>query len=100
MFFVWAVLYWVLFLYFLLFIGRMILSWIQVFSPNWRPQGAMLLVAEAVYTPTDPPLKAVGKVVPPLNLGGIRLDLGFMIVVIILWVLLQVVGGLMGAAAR
>lgn len=99
MFIVWTVLYWILFLYLLLFIGRMILSWIQAFSPNWRPQGAMLLVAEVVYTPTDPPLRAVGKFVPPLNLGGIRLDLGFIIVVMLLWILLQVVGGFVRASA-
>jgi YggT family protein len=37
---------------------------------------------EVVYTTTDPPLKAVRKVIPPLNLGSIRLDLGFMVLLI------------------
>jgi YggT family protein len=37
---------------------------------------------EVVYTTTDPPLKAVRKVIPPLNLGSVRLDLGFMVLLI------------------
>lgn len=86
---VWTLVYWVLLIYLLLFIGRLILSWVQVFAPQWRPTGAMLIVAEVIYTPTDPPLKAVGKVLPPLDLGGLRLDLGFIIVFILLSLLVQ-----------
>ena len=87
---VWSAIYWVLFLYFLLLIGRLILSWVQVFSPRWRPTGIMLVVAEIIYTPTDPPLKAIGRVLPPLNLGVIRLDLAFIIVFFVVYLLMQV----------
>ena len=68
--------------YFVVLIARLVLDWIQVFARSWRPQGPVLVVAEAVYTLTDPPIKAVRKIVPPLRLGGIALDLAFLIVIL------------------
>ena len=49
---------------------------------------------ELVYSTTDPPLKAVRRVIPPLNLGTIRLALGFMVVLIGVVILRGIVGGL------
>lgn len=72
----------VLFLYLLVLIGRMVLDWIQVFSRSWRPRGPMLVLAEAVYTLTDPPLRALRRVIPPLRLGGMAIDLGFLVLVL------------------
>lgn len=66
-------------LYFVLLIARLVFDWIQLFAREWRPKGPVLVVAEFVYTLTDPPLKAIRKVVPPLRLGGIALDLAFII---------------------
>lgn len=68
-----------LFLYFIVLLGRLILDWVQVFSREWRPKGPLLVVAEVVYTLTDPPLRALRKVIPPLRLGNIALDLGFLV---------------------
>ncbi|CAM2874115.1 MULTISPECIES: YggT family protein [Dermacoccus] len=66
-------------LYFVVLIARLVFDWIQLFAREWRPKGPVLVVAEFVYTLTDPPLKAIRKVVPPLRLGGIALDLAFII---------------------
>lgn len=77
-------------IYFILLIGRLVLEWIQMFAREWRPRGIMLVIAEAVYTATDPPLKAVRKVVPPLRMGGVQLDLGFLIVMLVVIVLLRI----------
>ncbi|HEX5429365.1 MAG TPA: YggT family protein [Pedococcus sp.] len=68
-----------LFLFFIVLIGRLILDWVQAFSRDWRPRGPMLVVAEVVYTVTDPPLRALRKVIPPLTLGQLRLDLAFLV---------------------
>jgi len=76
------------FLFLLALIGRLIFEWIQAFSRDWRPTGPVLVVAETVFTVTDPPLKALRKVIPPLRLGAVQLDLSFMLlfaVVLILW---------------
>ena len=66
----------------MLLIGRLVLDWVQVFARDWRPRGAMLVVAETVYTITDPPLKALRKVIPPLTLGAMRVDLAFLVLML------------------
>jgi YggT family protein len=76
----------VLFLIFLL--ARAVLDWVQFFARDWRPKGASLVVAEAVYTVTDPPLKALRRVIPPLRLGGVSVDVAYMVLFAICWVLL------------
>ena len=62
----------VVFLYFLVLIGRVVFDWIRIFAREWRPRGAALLVAEPIYTLTEPPLRALRKVIPPLRLGGVE----------------------------
>ena len=84
------VLYFAVLIFFLLLLERLILDWVQVFARNWRPRGIALLVAEATYTVTDPPLKAIRRFVPPLTIGGLRLDLAFLILMILCSVLLNV----------
>lgn len=80
----------VVFLYFLVLIGRVVFDWIRIFAKEWRPRGAALLVAEPVYTLTEPPLRALRKVIPPLRLGGVALDLSFMVLFFIVYILLIV----------
>lgn len=63
-------------------LARVIFSWIQVFNPQWRPRGVLLVVANLIYALTDPPVRAAGRLVPPLRLGNVGLDVGFLIVVI------------------
>ena len=60
----------------LLFV-RLIVDWIQIFARSWVPRGPVLVVLEGVYSATDPPVKALRKVIPPLRLGGVAIDLSF-----------------------
>lgn len=69
----------VLWIYLAVLFARMILSWVPMFSPNWQPRGAVLVLAEAVYTLTDPPLRFLRKFIPSVRVGNVMLDLGFMI---------------------
>jgi YggT family protein len=73
----------VLWLFFVLLIGRLVLDYIQMFARSWRPTGVLLVVAEVVYTITDPPLKALRRLIPPLRLGSITLDLSFLVLVVL-----------------
>jgi len=73
----------------LLFI-RFIVDWVQVFARSWRPSGVLLVVLEVVYSITDPPIKALRKVIPPLRMGGVALDLSFLLVMVICYLLLSV----------
>lgn len=86
-----AVLHLVLYAFFLVLIARLVFDWIQVFARDWRPSGVVLVVAEGVYTVTDPPLRALRKVIPPLRLGGVQLDLGFLVLILGVSILLSIV---------
>jgi YggT family protein len=86
-----SILDFVLFIFFVLLIGRLIIDWVQVFARDWRPRGVMLVIAEAVYTVTDPPLKAIRKVVPPISLGAVRIDLAFLILMLGVTILMGVI---------
>jgi YggT family protein len=72
----------VLLVFLILLFARFIVDWVMVLARSWRPSGIVAAGLEVVYTTTDPPLKAIRKVIPPLNLGSIRLDLGFMVLLI------------------
>lgn len=80
----------VCFLYLLILFGRVIFSWVQVFSRDWRPRGVVLVVAEVVFSLTDPPLRFLRRFIPPLTIGQIRLDLGMLILFFGVSFLLQV----------
>lgn len=80
----------VIWLYWLVFIARLILDLVQAFARQWRPRGIVLVLAELVYTATDPPLRLVRRVIPPVRLGGMQFDLAFLVVLIALQLLVNV----------
>jgi YggT family protein len=69
---------------------RFVVDWVQVFARSWSPGGFILVLLEVVYSVTDPPIKALRRVIPPLRLGNVALDLSFIIVIITAYVLLRV----------
>ena len=76
------VLLFVLNLFFGALICRLVLDWIQVLARDWRPSGPILVFSEAIYTVTDPPLKFLRRLSPPLSLGSVRLDLAFLVLIL------------------
>ena len=72
----------VVYLFFAALICRLVLDWIQVLAREWRPSGPVLVLAEAIYTVTDPPLKFLRRLIPPLSLGTVRLDLAFLVLMV------------------
>ena len=72
----------VVYLFFAALICRLVLDWIQVLAREWRPSGPVLVLAEAIYTVTDPPLKFLRRLIPPLSLGSVRLDLAFLVLML------------------
>jgi len=84
------VLRYVLTIYLVILVGRMIFGWIQVFARDWRPTGVLLVLAEAIFTVTDPPLKFLRRFIPPLRLGMVAMDLSFMVLFIVVLILLEV----------
>ena len=66
-----------IFLYALL--ARVIFDYIRMFRPQWQPRGFILMFVESIYSVTDPPMRFVGRYVPPLRLGGVSIDLSFIV---------------------
>jgi YggT family protein len=83
------IIYAVLFTFIVLLFVRLIVDWIQMFARSWTPRGPVLVVLEGVYSVTDPPVKALRKVLPPLRLGGVAIDLSFVALLLICYILLS-----------
>jgi YggT family protein len=81
-----------LWLFFVLLIARLVIDYIQMFARSWRPTGVLLVVAEVIYTITDPPLKALRRLIPPLRLGSITLDLSFLVLVVLVQIGIYLAG--------
>ena len=82
--------FYVLSVYLVLLIARMIFSWIQVYAREWSPSGILLVIAEGVYSATDPPLRFLRRYIPTVRLGSVALDLSFMLLFLVVYVLWQV----------
>lgn len=74
----------------LILITRFVLDWVQMLARSWNPKGPVLVLCEVVYSATDPPLRVVRRVIPPVRLGAMALDLSPMVLLIALY-LLQVI---------
>jgi YggT family protein len=85
------VLFYVLWAYLLILIGRMIFSWIQTFSRDWSPHGPLLVLAEGIFTLTDPPLRFLRRYIRPVRLGSVALDLSFMVLFFAVLIMVNVV---------
>ncbi|MBK0419202.1 YggT family protein [Leucobacter sp. CSA1] len=76
--------------------GRFVLDWIRVLNRRFRPTGPLLVLVEAVYTVTDPPIRMFRRILPPIRIGQIALDLGWPLTLISC----IIVSGLLGVLIR
>jgi YggT family protein len=83
----WQIVSSLLLVFLVLLFARLVVDWVMVLARSWRPHGLVAAGLEIVYATTDPPLKALRRVIPPLTLGSIRLDLGFYILLIAVTIL-------------
>jgi YggT family protein len=86
------ILFYALTLYLLLLIGRLAMSWIQAFARAWSPTGVVLVLAETIYTTTDPPLRLLRRYLPSVRLGNVALDLSFMVLFLVVLAMINIVG--------
>ena len=85
------IIYYLLFIYWLLLLGRLVIELVRTFAREWRPTGASVVVIETVFTTTDPPIKALRRILPPIPLGPVRLDLSLMITMIVVLIAMSLV---------
>ena len=82
-------------IFFLVMWARFVLDLARNFARQWRPRGFGLVLAELAYTITDPPIKAVRRVIPPVRIGGVALDFAWSIVMLACIILISVTLGFM-----
>ena len=86
-----TVAYYALYVFLGLMLVRLVVDWTMMFARSWRPSGFLAAFLELVYSATDPPLRALRRVLPPLRLGSVALDLAFIVVVIVIYALIAVI---------
>ena len=89
-----VVIYYILWLYLLVLIGRLIIDMLQMYSRSWSPSGVLAMVAEVLFTLTDPPLRLLRRYIRPVRLGSVALDLSYTLLFLVIIVLLAVVSRL------
>ena len=85
----------ILWIFIFVLLSRIVIDWVQMLARTWRPTGFVAVLCEGIYTVTDPPLRAVRGVVPPVRLGGAMLDLSPMILMFGVYLLFILVGVLL-----
>lgn len=78
------IVYYAISVYLFVLMLRVVLDWVSLLARDWRPRGTVLVVANIVYSLTDPPVRFFGRLIPPLRFGGIGLDMGFLVFFILL----------------
>lgn len=86
-----------LWLFLLTLIARVVIDLLQIFARDFRPSGLVLVLFEAVFTVTDPPLRALRRVIPPIRIGAVAFDLAILVLFIGTQVLIAIVSRLAGA---
>ena len=81
-------------LYTLILIGRLVFEYIRMFAPDWRPSGVVLMLAEFLYSVTDPPLRALRRILPPLRLGTMYIDLSYLVLFLGIYVARMILAGI------
>ncbi len=85
------VLYYLLFLFWLLLVARIVAELVRSFARQWVPAGASAVALELVFTATDPPVKTLRRVIPVVRIGGVGLDLSIMVLLLVVFILMNVV---------
>lgn len=87
-----GVLYLAVLVYLILLLARLVLEWIRSYAREYEPKGLVVVLFEVVYTLTDPPVKGLRRLLPPLRIGAVSLDLSLMLLLVVGWIALRLLG--------
>jgi YggT family protein len=87
----WLILVYLLSIYSFLLLLRLVIEVVKSFAREWFPTGILAILLETVFIVTDPPLKLLRKMIPPVSLGPVRLDLSYIVLFLLLWVARQLI---------
>jgi YggT family protein len=91
---IWAAIGLALLVFYLLVIARLIVETTRSFARNWRPAGTAAIGLEVVYVVTDPPMKLLRRLIPPLRVGGLSFDMSVIVLLIMIYILRLIVSNL------
>ena len=97
---VWLVVYYALFLLWLFVIGRLVVEIVRSFAHDWKPAGAAAAGLEMLFIVTDPPVKALRKLIPSVRIGNVSLDLSIMVLLLVTWILMAICARQLPSAYR
>lgn len=83
----------VLTVFLILLFLRLIFEYVFLLARSFRPSGVVAGLLEVIYSVTDPPIKLLRRALPPLRIGGISLDLAFLVLFIIVGILRNIALG-------
>lgn len=83
------VVYYVLFFFWLLLVARIVIELVRSFAHEWRPVGGVAVALETIYTVTDPPVRALRRLIPTVRIGNVGLDLSIMVLLLVVFILMQ-----------
>lgn len=88
----WDVVYLALFVFWLMLLSRIVAETVRSFARDWSPSGPVAIGLEAVFTVTDPPVRGLRRVVPSVPIGGARLDISIMVLLLATFILMSFAG--------
>ena len=71
-------------------IARIIIEMIQSFSRQFNPPRWFMVIAEPLFVITDLPVKALRRLIPPLQMGGVALDVSVLVLFVLLSILTMI----------
>jgi YggT family protein len=95
---IWAAIGLALLIFYVMVVARLIAETTRSFARSWRPAGFTAVGLEIIYTITDPPMKLLRRLIPPLRLGGVSIDISVIVLFILILILQEVVASLAGSA--
>jgi YggT family protein len=84
--------YYALLVFLLLLVFRLVMEYVFLLARSYKPAGVVAIALEVAYSVTDPPLNLLRRILPPLRIGQVNLDLGFIVLFIVVRILMGVVG--------
>ena len=85
------IIYLLVLLFLNILLARFAMSWVMSIGRRWRPGRGAAAALEIVWSVTDPPLKTLRRVIPPLRLGTVNVDLAFIVLLVIVFLLMYIV---------
>jgi YggT family protein len=85
------IVYLALYCFLLALFTRFTMGAVLTYGRRWRPGRGAAATMEVVWSVTDPPIKALRRLIPPVRVGAAAFDVATLVVFLIVYVLMTFV---------